>query len=151
QLWRGRWIIGAYDCAFIRRTVITGGLEVEVRELQSNAQRLETEALRLVQTERQLKDTARSMEEWLHEAYCLLPDIHTWSFFISHAKESLQSDELEKFHRILDEFQADIKTTLMIPCGTVRGSESLADAYAIRPLMENQSIDEAIVAIRGIY
>lgn len=151
NLWRGRWIVGAMDWAYLRRSVMTGGTEEALREVESNAQRLEKEALRLIETERQLKDTARSMEEWLHEAYCLLPDIFSWLICIHHANKHLKSDELEKYSRVLDEFMADIMTTLQIPCNSARGGRSLAEEYAIKPLVEKRSIDEAIAKIRGIY
>src|SRR5439155_24140437 len=63
--------------------------------------------------------------------------------------EHLRSDELEKYDRVLDEFMADIGTTIQIACGATNGT--LADSYAIAPLFECTSIEDAIARIRAIY
>lgn len=148
QLWRGRWIVGARSWSDLRRVIIAGGSEEGIRELENNVERLEAEALRLIQMERKLKDDAQSLEEWLHEAYCLLPDIHTWGVSIGRANRRYQSDELEKFDRVLDEFQADIWTTIRM---VALDKRHLAYLYAYSPLVEKQSFDEAVKNIRGIY
>jgi hypothetical protein len=135
----------------MRRSVITGGTDDGIRRLEEDVERLEAEALRLIQAVQQLKDSAESMDEWLHESYSLLPDILTWGLIIAWANKRHLSDELDKYHRVLDEFQADIGTTFTIPCCAPRGNDNLADAYAISPLLESETIDEAISKIRGIY
>jgi hypothetical protein len=135
----------------MRRSVITGGTDEGIRRIENDADRLEAEAVRLLQVEQHVKEAAQSTEEWLHEAYCLMPDIYTWGLTIAWANERLKSDELAKYTQMLDEFQADIGTTLTIPCTSLRGGENLAETYALRPLVESATIDEAIGKIRAIY
>ena len=151
ELWRGRWIVSADKCADLRRFVIAGGTAEALESLGGNVEVLETEALRLIKQERRLKDTAQSTEEWLHEAYCFLPDVKTWFWPIRKASRDLKSDELEKYDRVLDEFKADILTTLSLTCGSFAPEESLADVYALKPLAESRTVDEAIDTIRGVY
>lgn len=148
QLWRGRWIVGSHSWSKLRRLIIDGSSDEEIRELENDVERLEAEALRLIQMERNVKDNAQSLEEWLHEAYCLLPDIDTWLTYIRRANKRHQSDELEKFDRVLDEFQADIRTTSLFVAGD---RNHLANLYAYSPLVQKQSYDEAVKKIRGIY
>jgi hypothetical protein len=151
QLWRGRWIIDDFLWADMRMSLMGGGTADGGLEILRDVERLEGEALRLIQTQRALKDSCKSLDEWMHELYCLLPDICTWLFFIRDANKTLKSDELEKYDRVLDEFHADIATTLDLPCIALEEQKNFAEYYAIAPLAEQQSAAGAITKIRGIY
>lgn len=151
QLWRGRWIADDSFWSGMRTSVFTGGTAAGAQKLLQDVDRLESEALRLIQAERAIKDSCKSLDEWLHEVYCLLPDISTWLFLIRDANKALKSDELGKFDRILDEFHADIATTLDIPCIALDNQNNFAEIYALKPLIKNRSVARAIMEIRGIY
>jgi hypothetical protein len=112
---------------------------------------MEAEALRIISLERKLKETASTVEEWLHEAYCLLPDVMTWLTVLRRANESHKSDELEKYDRVLDEFQADIGTTLQFHREWSSGRSGLVDPYFLSPLRKEASVQDGLKAIRGIY
>jgi hypothetical protein len=147
QLWRGRWIIGDLEWSIVRRFVIAGVNEEAEHQIQDDIGRLTEESLRLIQTERKLKETCASIDDWLHETYCLIPDIATWYFWISLAKTRCDNGELEKYARVLDEFQADIHTTSYC----ANEPDSLCGLYAVTPLLESGSCEEAVRRIRGIF
>jgi len=150
-LWRGRWICGARDWAEMRLSVITGGSDEGRIALQKDESRLTAEALRLIQEERRLKDKVSSLDEWLFSIYCFLPDVITWFYTIRRARESLNSDEFEKYDRVLDEFLADMMTTIQIPLMAAAGAKNFAEEYAIIPFLRAKSMDEAISSIHGIF
>jgi|tagenome__1003787_1003787.scaffolds.fasta_scaffold20922703_5 hypothetical protein len=145
-IWRGRWIVGSFEWGRLRLSVLAGGAD-GLAALLADYDRLETEAVTVMQTERQLKDSAASMEEWLHEIFCLLPAVHATLFALGKANEARYSDELEKFDRVLDEFQADIHTTLLIAFEERR----ILETYIIKPLHESPDVDAALKQIRGLY
>jgi hypothetical protein len=96
QLWRGRWIMDSFSWGEMRTAVITGGGKAEIEQLYRDTERLASEAARVVATERRLKGDARSMDEWLFEAYCLLPEIATWFANTRRANDVVYNDEIEK-------------------------------------------------------
>jgi hypothetical protein len=150
RLWRLRWVVGGYNWSRLRVAVLTDGDSEEYAKICADVDRQIAEATRIVGLERRFKQQAQSTDEWLHEAYCLLPDIYTWLAIIHHANEKHHSDELEKFDRILDEFQADINTTLLIAAGGF-GEDGLVQSYLLKALDKCETVDEAITEIRGIY
>jgi hypothetical protein len=145
-IWRGRWIVGSFEWGRLRLDVLAGDAD-GLAALIADHDRLETAAVAIVQTERKLKDSAASIEEWLHEIFCLLPTVHAMLFALHKANKARYSDELEKFDRVLDEFQADIMTTL----GIAFEEGKILDYYIIKPLLEEPNVDAALKQIRGLY
>jgi len=150
NMWRGRWIVGAETWAKVRMFVFEGQVGGRFR-LRKNSERLQEEALRLIGEERRLKDASRSLNEWLHAIYCLLPEVWMWGQTIAWANDRLQSDELGKYVRILDEYQADIATTLQVAFWPSEQSTTFADHYAIQEVERSESVEKAIANIRQIY
>lgn len=151
SLWRGRWIIDVYEWAKLRRTVIAMGLKGGDKELEGNLGRLEQEALRIIQLERDLKESVDSMNEWLHAIYCLAPQVCTWALTVQWANEKLHSDELDKYGRALEECLVDIGDTLDQAFWPSGSSQTFADHYALEPLRKSESVEEALRNIRRVY
>jgi hypothetical protein len=147
MIWRGRWIVGSFEWGELRLTALAGGDEDGVAALLSDHSRLETQAVAVMQMERKLKDSVATIEEWLHEIYCLQPIAKSVLIALRRANHSQHSDELEKFDRVLDEFQADIGTTLHLAIE----ERQLLEVYIIRTILEGPDMDAALKQIRGLY
>ncbi|NKL04186.1 MULTISPECIES: hypothetical protein [Rhizobium] len=147
QLWRGRWIVGGHEWAFFRLWVLAGGDEEALAAYQADQDGLQAAAMEIIQEERKLKNDAACMEEWLHGIYSLLPKVLSILTALRRSNEARPSDEVEKFDRVLDEFQADIGTTLHFGFD----EDELFDIYIRSPLIDHEDVDAGIKHIRGIY
>jgi hypothetical protein len=101
--------------------------------------------------ERTLKREARSLDEWLHELYCLTPDLWTWFEPLRVASGATRSDGLGKYDRVLNEILADIGTSISIPSVAVNDGGTFSDIYLLKPLLEHRGDIEATrLYIRGL-
>lgn len=145
-IWRGRWFVGSFEWGLLRLNALAGGSAEDLSVLLDDHEKLQTHAFAIIQRERQIKSSATSIDEWLHEIYSLLPTIHSILFALRKAIEIKHSDELEKLDRVLDEFQADIGTTL----GIAVQKNSLLENYIVRPIERHETLDYALKEIRGV-
>jgi hypothetical protein len=150
-LWRGRSGISASQWGMLRRTLLSEGSESVQKKLESDEAHLTAEAIRLVQLERSLKPSAKTLDGWLHGLYCMLPDLYTWFFPIRKLAREKKSDELGKFDRVIDEFLADIGTSIAIPSMAIDGGGGFSDEYLLKPLLKHKgNMAAAVEEIRGI-
>jgi len=137
---------------FLIRDLIAEGSDEGLEALFANRSRVIDAATQIIFREREAKETASSTDEWLFEAYCLLPEILAWLWVLREMRNRAEDDELSKYDRVLDEFQADISTTITIPILHRNGSwAGLGKTYALDVLDRADSIDAARHEIRGIF
>lgn len=151
KLWRGRWLCDCVEIGFLIKAILTEGTEAGIDRLVGDRTMVIERVNQIIAREREAKERARSTEEWLFEAYCLLPEIFAWFGILSDMRERKEDDELSKYSRVLDEFLADISTTLAIPLMQRAGGEGLAEIYALKPVDAASSVSDARRAIRGTY
>lgn len=150
QLWRGRWLVDFHYVAEVLEFAIVGGIEEELSKFRSDRDRIASMALDIIMRERLAKEEAKSFDDWIFEAYSLLPEIFLCLRMIRQLGGEA-GDELRKFDRVMDEFIADIMTTIFImPDQRRTQGRGLAD-YLARAIEESQSFQDAKKRVRGVY
>ncbi|QBE66305.1 hypothetical protein [Pseudoduganella lutea] len=145
-IWNGRWFVGSFEWGLVRLSALTDSVPENLSALLLDHAKLQAQAIDIIQHERQIKASAETIEEWLAGIYDFLPRVHSTLYLLRKALEVQHSDELEKLDRMLDEFQADIGTTLLL----ATEKDAIVNEYVIEPIEKHESLDGALKEIRGI-
>lgn len=150
KLWRGRWLVDFHYISEILEFAIVGGIEEELSKFRSDRDRIQAMALDLILRERLAKEEARSFDDWIFEAYSMLPEIFLCLRMIDQLGDEA-GDELGKFDRILDEFIADIMTTISILPNQRREQNGGLANYLVTAIEKSETFQDAKKRVRGIY